>query len=276
MVRAGRVTSSPKASPGCRACGASRSGSPGGCACVGGAACSGALEAGAGPAASPSSNGQHDRRRQAEARHHAVSALIGAAPSVAICPHSSTAPGQSAPIRHINRAKPGQDLTAAMTMGALANHSFVKMNGVGNEIVVVDLRDRRGQDHARGGARGGRARRRALRPAHGDLSAAHPRHRRLHPHLQQRRLGSRRLRQRHALRRRPGRQAKRQGRAHFRDHRRHHQLLEERRRPVHRRHGRAALSSGTRFRWRKKSATPAASNCRSGRSTSRCCTRPRR
>jgi diaminopimelate epimerase len=26
-------------------------------------------------------------------------------------------------------------------MGALANHSFVKMNGVGNEIVVVDLRD---------------------------------------------------------------------------------------------------------------------------------------
>ncbi len=27
-------------------------------------------------------------------------------------------------------------------MGALANHSFVKMNGVGNEIVVVDLRDR--------------------------------------------------------------------------------------------------------------------------------------
>src|SRR3984957_2532219 len=27
-------------------------------------------------------------------------------------------------------------------MSALANHSFVKMNGVGNEIVVVDLRDR--------------------------------------------------------------------------------------------------------------------------------------
>ena len=26
-------------------------------------------------------------------------------------------------------------------MGALANHSFVKMNGIGNEIVVVDLRD---------------------------------------------------------------------------------------------------------------------------------------
>jgi diaminopimelate epimerase len=27
-------------------------------------------------------------------------------------------------------------------MSALANHSFVKMNGIGNEIVVVDLRDR--------------------------------------------------------------------------------------------------------------------------------------
>ena len=26
-------------------------------------------------------------------------------------------------------------------MNALANHSFVKMNGIGNEIVVVDMRD---------------------------------------------------------------------------------------------------------------------------------------
>ena len=25
-------------------------------------------------------------------------------------------------------------------MGALANHAFVKMSGIGNEIVVVDLR----------------------------------------------------------------------------------------------------------------------------------------
>jgi diaminopimelate epimerase len=28
-------------------------------------------------------------------------------------------------------------------MSALANHAFAKMNGVGNEIVVVDLRDSR-------------------------------------------------------------------------------------------------------------------------------------
>src|SRR3974377_817348 len=29
-------------------------------------------------------------------------------------------------------------------MSALANHSFAKMNGIGNEIVVVDLRDKPG------------------------------------------------------------------------------------------------------------------------------------
>ena len=26
-------------------------------------------------------------------------------------------------------------------MSALANHAFAKMNGIGNEIVVVDMRD---------------------------------------------------------------------------------------------------------------------------------------
>jgi diaminopimelate epimerase len=39
--------------------------------------------------------------------------------------------------RHINRANK-QDLE--QNLGALANQSFVKMNGIGNEIVVVDLR----------------------------------------------------------------------------------------------------------------------------------------
>jgi len=45
-------------------------------------------------------------------------------------------------------------------MGALANQSFVKMNGVGNEIVVVDLRARGGKieaDEARAAARPGGA-----------------------------------------------------------------------------------------------------------------------
>ncbi len=40
-------------------------------------------------------------------------------------------------------------------MGALANHAFVKMNGIGNEIVVVDLR----QDAAKGRRRSSRRRR---------------------------------------------------------------------------------------------------------------------
>ena len=34
-------------------------------------------------------------------------------------------------------------------MSALANHAFAKMNGIGNEIVVVDLRDSAGRGHAR-------------------------------------------------------------------------------------------------------------------------------
>src|SRR6187399_3379898 len=45
-------------------------------------------------------------------------------------------------------------------MSALANQSFVKMNGVGNEIVVVDLRARGGKieaDEARAAARPGGA-----------------------------------------------------------------------------------------------------------------------
>src|SRR3984957_1005310 len=42
---------------------------------------------------------------------------------------------QSAAIRHIRQAEIGN------SMSALANHSFAKMNGIGNEIVVVDLRD---------------------------------------------------------------------------------------------------------------------------------------
>ena len=39
-------------------------------------------------------------------------------------------------------------------MSALANHAFAKMNGIGNEIVVVDLRDSRRGD-GRGSPRGG-------------------------------------------------------------------------------------------------------------------------
>ena len=84
-------------------------------------------------------------------------------------------------------------------MSALANQGFAKMNGVGNEIVVVDLRAQPAAISA-GEARAIAAGR-ALRSADGALSAEACGNRGLHPHLQQRRLGSRRLRQRHALRR---------------------------------------------------------------------------
>ena len=47
-------------------------------------------------------------------------------------------------------------------MSALANHAFAKMNGIGNEIVVVDLRDSKAARDAGRGAGGRLARRRAL------------------------------------------------------------------------------------------------------------------
>src|SRR6185295_11218577 len=61
------------------------------------------------------------------------------------------------PILVYSPYKPGKT-RAKHDMGALANQSFVKMNGVGNEIVVVDLRARGGKieaDEARAAARPG-------------------------------------------------------------------------------------------------------------------------
>src|SRR4029078_10815706 len=59
------------------------------------------------------------------------------------------------PILEYSPYKPGKS-RAKHDMSALANQSFVKMNGVGNEIVVVDLRARGGKieaDEARAAAR---------------------------------------------------------------------------------------------------------------------------
>jgi diaminopimelate epimerase len=50
---------------------------------------------------------------------------------------SAAQAGQSARTRHIRLAEIGN------FMSALANHAFAKMNGIGNEIVVVDLRDQK-------------------------------------------------------------------------------------------------------------------------------------
>ena len=56
------------------------------------------------------------------------------------------------------KAPPFRHIRAAMS--ALANHAFVKMNGLGNEIVVVDMRAGPAADQRRRSARA--ARRRAL------------------------------------------------------------------------------------------------------------------
>jgi diaminopimelate epimerase len=59
-------------------------------------------------------------------------------------------------------------------MSALANHTFAKMNGIGNEIVVVDLRDKPApvtSEDARAVA--------SPKGVHYDQ------HRGVHPHLQQ-------------------------------------------------------------------------------------------
>src|SRR5436853_4653783 len=50
--------------------------------------------------------------------------------------HAPLRTRQSAITGHITRAEVGN------SMSALANHAFAKMNGIGNEIVVVDLRDK--------------------------------------------------------------------------------------------------------------------------------------
>ena len=86
-------------------------------------------------------------------------------------------------------------------MSALANRDFVKMNGLGNEIVIVDLRlGAVPIEAAEARAAAGQEpydQLMALYPARGGTDA-------LGPHLQQRRLGGGRLRQRHALRRLSG------------------------------------------------------------------------
>ena len=104
-------------------------------------------------------------------------------------------------------------------MSALANRPFVKMNGLGNEIVVVDMRQQPAAisaEDARAAAQPGGA-------PYDQLMALYPPRTAgtdsLRAHLQQRRLGGRRLRQRHALRRLADQQGDRQGQARLRGRR---------------------------------------------------------
>ena len=124
-------------------------------------------------------------------------------------------------------------------MGALANQSFVKMNGIGNEIVVVDLRAQAAKiepDEARAVAQG---------VPYDQLMALYPPRTagtdafiRIYNND-----GSEAGACGNGMRcvADIGRQAKRQKHADFRNHRRHSELLERRGRPVHRGHGQAAF-----------------------------------
>ena len=99
-------------------------------------------------------------------------------------------------------------------MSALANRDFVKMNGLGNEIVIVDLR------RAPAPIAAAEARAAARQEPYDQLMALYPArgaHDAVDPHLQQRRLGGGRLRQRHALRRRSGQRRDRPGQADIRN-----------------------------------------------------------
>src|SRR6266550_8119147 len=61
--------------------------------------------------------------------------IIHGPPSAARGSTQNRRTGQSAALRHITWD------SRENSMSALANHAFAKMNGIGNEIVVVDLRD---------------------------------------------------------------------------------------------------------------------------------------
>src|ERR1035437_9208423 len=130
IVRCGSITSAPKASPGCSGDGEAGSSFGG----VAGGICS--LRAGG-------EDKRNDNRcRKACARHqdspsfrrgdpgdshHLIHSIMRLWP---FCVYSPYKPGET-------RAKAK---TVAEFMGALANQPYVKMNGIGNAIVVVDLR----------------------------------------------------------------------------------------------------------------------------------------
>ena len=168
-----------------------------------------------------------------------------------------------------------------MPVSALANRRFLKMNGLGNEIVVVDLRGAADRVSRRGGARRRGRPALALRPAHDHPRAAHARHQRL----------SRASTTRTAPNRAPAATARAASPGLFWTIRvmarpSGQSLLLETKAgllPVARVSDATPLPStwarracaGTRFPCANLSRTPAISNCRSVRSMRRSCTRPR-
>ena len=159
-------------------------------------------------------------------------------------------------------------------MGVLANRDFVKMNGLGNEIVIVDLRQ------SVNGARRSVPTRRARQHGRSRTTSSWrstPREatRRPGPHLQQRRVGGRRLRQRHALRRLAGQCETGKAASEFRDVGRCNRLLARRAKDCSRSTWACRAFAGTRFRWQSRCRTRARSTCNSDRPARRSCARRR-
>ena len=159
-------------------------------------------------------------------------------------------------------------------MSALANQSFVKMNGIGNEIVVVDLRRAARADQRRP-RRARRAPAARLRSADGALSAAHA------PAPMPSCASTTTTDRRPA----PAATACAASPSCC-SHESGKDALTSKPEPACSTAGAAPTAlftvdmgaprlPGTKFRWPRSSATRARSNCRSGRSTRRCCTRPR-
>ena len=181
--------------------------------------------------------------------------------------HSPYKPGES---------RAGRSLSKGVSMGALANQSFVKMNGIGNEIVVVDLRA--GAHPAAIEPGEARAAAQPSGAPYDQLMALYP----------PRTAGTDAFIR---IYNNDGSEAGACGNgmrcvADLVSRATGKTRLPSRRRPACSIAGRAATVSspsiwashallGTRYRWRRNSATRAPSSCRSARSTSRCCIRRR-
>jgi diaminopimelate epimerase len=151
---------------------------------------------------------------------------------------------------------------------------FAKMNGLGNDIVVIDMRGRSDTVTSEAAIALAAGDRTGFRPDHGDPRHRSRRRRLPHRHPQPRRLhsqacgnGTRCVVQ--ALASETGTQD-----FHLQDAGRHSQCRRARRRPDFGRYGRPRFP-GTRSRWPRSSTTPPGSNCRSARLTRRCCIHPR-
>ena len=158
-------------------------------------------------------------------------------------------------------------------MQAQAIH-FRKMNGLGNDFVVLDARARALAPRAGGGARHRRPQRgHRLRSAHRARAVAPGRC--VHAHLERRWRRGRSLRQCRALRGGARRGRKRRARGQHRDGERGARLRPSTATAASPSTWARRASPGTRFRWPSRSTTRGASSCRSGRSTRRCCIRRR-